>query len=208
MQQAEAYCKQPLHLVNRLDRPASGIVLFAKKVSAMTVLTEQFRQRSVTKEYLAVVQNMPREAVGRLTHYLRQNERQNRVICSEETLPDGELAELEYKWMASSERFHLLHIQLITGRHHQIRAQLSAIGCPIRGDVKYGYKRNNPDHSIQLHAWRLGFDDPVSGARVDVEAPVPQGKIWEAFADAFLPRPANTLPDADANAGISKEQAI
>jgi 23S rRNA pseudouridine1911/1915/1917 synthase len=185
LKMAESYCKHPLHLVNRLDRPVSGAVLFAKKTSSMTTLTEQFRQREVGKIYLAIVQNLPEQSTGVLRHYILKNERQNRVQCLAEPAPNADLATLEYRVLGSSERYHLLHIQLITGKHHQIRAQLSAIGCPVRGDVKYGFKRNNPDHSIQLHAWRLGFNDPVSNARIEVEAPLPDAAVWAAFAQTI-----------------------
>ncbi|MBV6438438.1 MAG: RluA family pseudouridine synthase [Haliscomenobacteraceae bacterium CHB4] len=179
--QAEAYCRQPLHLVHRLDRPVSGIVVFAKTKSAMTALTEQFRSRSVEKTYLAVVQNLPLEPEGILVHFLRKNETKNISIVASESDAGVERAELRYRHASSSERYHLLEIQLITGRHHQIRAQLAAIGCPIKGDVKYGFRRSNRDRSIHLHAWRLAFDHPVSGDRIRLEASLPEDPVWQAF---------------------------
>jgi 23S rRNA pseudouridine1911/1915/1917 synthase len=179
--QAEAYCKQPLHLAHRLDRPVSGIVLFAKTKSAMTALTEQFRSRSVEKTYLAVVQNLPPEDEDSLVHFLRKNEAKNISVVAPESHPGAERAELRYRLLGSSERYHLLEIQLITGRHHQIRAQLAAIGCPVKGDVKYGFRRSNRDRSIHLHAWKLSFDHPVSNERIQLEAKLPEEVVWQAF---------------------------
>lgn len=179
--QAEAYCRQPLHLAHRLDRPVSGIVVFAKTKTAMTALTEQFRSRSVEKTYLAVVQNLPPQPEATLVHFLRKNEAKNISIVSTETDATAERAELRYRLLGSSERYHLLEIQLITGRHHQIRAQLAAIGCPLKGDVKYGFRRSNRDRSIHLHAWRLAFDHPVSGERIQLEAKLPEDPVWQAF---------------------------
>lgn len=180
---AEAYCKQPLYAVNRIDRPVSGLVVFAKTKSAMTALTEQFRSRSVEKTYLAVVQNPPQEPEGTLVHYLRKNEAKNLARAFTEEQPGTERAEIRYRLQGSSERYHLLEIQLITGRHHQIRAQLAAIGCPVKGDVKYGFRRSNRDRSIHLHAWRIAFDHPVSGERIRLEAALPkEDPVWLAFS--------------------------
>lgn len=179
---AEAYCQHPLHAIHRIDRPVSGVVLFARSKSAMTAMTEQLRQRTVLKEYLAVVQNAPPQPAGALVHYIKKNAGKNLALAYPEELPNSERAELEYLLLESSERYHLLHIRLITGRHHQIRAQLSAIGCPIKGDVKYGARRGNSDRSIHLHAWRMTFDHPVSGERVQLEAPLPDtDAVWRAF---------------------------
>lgn len=180
--QVEAYCKQPLHAPHRLDRPVSGVVLFAKTKAAMTELTEQLRSRSVEKTYLAVVQNLPPEAEGSLVHFLRKNEAKNLAIAYTEEQPGTERAEIRYRVLGSSERYHLLEIQLITGRHHQIRAQLAAIGCPVKGDVKYGFRRGNRDRSIHLHAWKIAFDHPVSGERISLEAALPgEDAVWKAF---------------------------
>ena len=120
-----------------------------------------------------------------MIHFLKKNEAKNLATVFETEQAGTERSELQYRVLGNSERYHLLHIRLITGRHHQIRAQLGAIGCPVRGDVKYGFQRNNPDRSIQLHAWRLAFDHPVSGERVQLEAPIPEDSIWAAFADAI-----------------------
>ena len=182
LEQAETYCKHPLQVVHRIDRPVSGILLFAKSKAAMTALSRQFQARTVDKEYLAVVQQLPPETEATLVHYLRKQSGKNTVMAFVGESPGTERAELRYRLLGSSERYHLLHIQLLTGRHHQIRSQLAAIGCPVKGDVKYGFRRNNPDRSIQLHAWRLAFDHPVSGGRIQLEATLPDDPVWRAFA--------------------------
>ena len=179
---AEKYAKRTLHLVHRMDRPVSGAILLAKTKAVMTALTDQFRNREIDKDYLAIVQVMPPEPEGTLVHYLRKNEAKNISIAYPEEQPGTDRAELHYRVLGSSERFHLLHIQLLTGRHHQIRAQLAAIGSPIRGDVKYGFKRSNKDRSIGLHAWKLSFDHPHSGETLSVVAPLPEEVVWQAFA--------------------------
>lgn len=184
-QQAEAYCKHPLQLVHRIDRPVSGLVLFAKNKPAMTNLSRQFQARAVEKTYLAIVGNMPPMEEGELVHFLKKNEKKNISVVVPETEPGAEKAEMHYKVLGSSDRYHLLLIQLHTGRHHQIRAQLAAIGCPVRGDAKYGFKRGNRDRSIQLHAWRLAFDHPVTDDRVKLEAQIPEDAVWKAFEGMY-----------------------
>ena len=179
---AEKYAKRTLHLVHRMDRPVSGAILLAKTKAVMTALTEQFRNREIDKDYLAIVQVMPPQPEGTLVHYLRKNEAKNISVAFPEEQPGTERAELHYRVLGSSERFHLLHIQLLTGRHHQIRAQLAAIGSPIRGDVKYGFKRSNKDRSIGLHSWKLSFEHPNSGQIISVVAPLPEEVVWQAFA--------------------------
>jgi 23S rRNA pseudouridine1911/1915/1917 synthase len=178
---AEAYCHHPVHVAHHIDRPVSGLVLLAKNPTAMTALTGQFSQRTVDKEYLAVVQNPPPAPEGVAVHYLRPNAAKNHSEAFTEKKPGTQRAELSYRLLASSERYHLLLVRLITGRHHQIRAQLAALGCPVRGDVKYGFRRGLPDRSIGLHAWRLGFDHPVSGERLRLEAPLPDDPLWASF---------------------------
>ncbi len=184
--QAEAYCKHPLQVVHRIDRPVSGILLFAKSKAAMTALSRQFQERKVEKEYLAVVQQLPPETEATLVHYLRKQEGKNTVMAFLHESPGTERAELRYRVLGSSERYHLLHIQLITGRHHQIRSQLAAIGCPVKGDVKYGFRRKNADRSIHLHAWRLALNHPVSGGRIHLEAELPQDPVWRAFEEIIF----------------------
>jgi 23S rRNA pseudouridine1911/1915/1917 synthase len=140
----------------------------------------------VQKIYLAVVANLPPEPAGTLEHYVTKNGQINRSIASEEASEDAQLATLKYRHIASSERYHLLEIELITGRHHQIRAQLAAAGCPIKGDVKYGARRSNRDRSIHLHAWQLKFLHPVSNEKVTIVAPFPVDPVWQAFEDLNL----------------------
>jgi 23S rRNA pseudouridine1911/1915/1917 synthase len=175
---AEIYCHTNLHLVNRLDRPASGLVLMARTNVAAQSLAEQFKNRSVKKIYLAVVQNEPETPQSTLLHYLKKSPRSNRTVAFPEPVEGAKEATLEYEVFARSDRYTILKIYLQTGRHHQIRAQLAAINCPIKGDIKYGARRKNKDRSIDLHAWKLGFRHPVSGEEEWVEAPLPEGPIW------------------------------
>ncbi len=190
---AEIYVKHPLHLIHRLDRPVSGVVLLAQNKNAMASLSRQFAQREVRKVYLAIVPEKPERETGVLRHYLKPARRSNRVIVAEDeggapaTQPvegDGwEEAVLRYTWRGSTDNYHLLEIELETGRHHQIRAQLAAMRMPIKGDVKYGFRRGNRDRSIDLHAWKLGFRHPVSREAVELEAPPPTGGVWNAFPE-------------------------
>lgn len=178
----EIYAKSRLHLIHRLDRPATGVVLFAKTEGALVSLNDQFKNKEVRKTYLAVVKNKPPQLEGKLIHYLKKHARQNRSVASDTETPGSKKSELNYRLIGSIENYHLLEIELITGRHHQIRAQLSAIGCPVKGDDKYGFKRANPDHSIHLHAWKLKFRHPVSGEMEEIIAPVPiEDPVWKAF---------------------------
>ncbi|MBP8238722.1 MAG: RNA pseudouridine synthase [Saprospiraceae bacterium] len=182
---AEMYAHSKLHLVHRIDRPAGGVVLFAKNTTALAALHEQFRLREVEKTYLAVVQQLPPEQSGQLRHYLVKNGRTNRSSLTEESVPGAQEAVLDYRVLGSSDRYHLLEIKLHTGRHHQIRAQLAAIGCPIKGDVKYGFRRNNPGGGIHLHAWKLSFRHPVSNELVTLVAPIPtDDPVWDALKPA------------------------
>lgn len=182
---AEIYTKSKVHLVHRLDRPASGLVLFAQTESALRELNEQFRERLVLKTYLAVVGEAPPEPEGELVHYLRKDGRRNRTQALPEKTPGAKRGVLRYRLTGSIDNYHLLEIELQTGRHHQIRAQLAAIGCPIKGDVKYGFRRGNRDRSIHLHAWKLAFNHPVTGDRIELTAPPPADPVWEAFG--FIP---------------------
>ena len=184
LQLAEIYTKSKLFLVHRLDRPASGVVVFAKTKTMVGSLGDQFKERSVRKTYLAIVKDLPKEPSGTLRHFLQKDGKTNRTGVSEdESL--GDLSEMNYRVLASSDSYHLLEVQLITGRHHQIRAQLAAIGCPIKGDVKYGARRGNRDRSIHLHAWKLAFRHPVSGEDVELIAPLPKDPVWDALAPAL-----------------------
>ena len=178
----EIYCKSRLYPVHRIDRPASGLVLFAKNKATAAKLSEQFQQSRVHKNYLAVVGQLPGEPSAELSHYLLKNGRQNKSYTTKEGHPEAKLARLRYKHIGSIERYHLLEIELLSGRHHQIRAQLAAIDCPVKGDVKYGFRRKNKDRSIHLHAWQLHFQHPVSKEKIQLEAPLPlEDPVWSAF---------------------------
>jgi len=155
-------------LVHRLDRPVSGAVIFAKTSKCLARMNELIRQRNIEKQYWAIVEGRPPADADHLRHYLYRNSGNNRSYVSETEKKDWQRAELTYKLLAASERYSLVEVTLLTGRHHQIRAQLSAIGCPIKGDLKYGARRSNEDGSISLHARRIAFEHPV--AHVPVEA--------------------------------------
>ena len=176
-----AYVRHDLYLVHRLDRPVSGVVVLGQKPGAQTNLTDQLKAGTITKEYLAVVGNRPAEDAATLRHFLR-NGPGNRSVIDEDPGPKSRAAELSYVYLGSSDRYHLLRVRLKTGRKHQIRAQLAAIGCPLRGDTKYGFKRANEDGRIDLHSHRIAFAHPGSGKPVDFTAPLPDGAVWEAFA--------------------------
>lgn len=178
---AEIYCKSKLHLIHRVDRPATGVVLFAKTEGALIGLNEQFRERKVEKTYLAVVKDLPEAKEGELVHFLKKNGQQNKSIAFSEPVKGAKKSQLSYRHLKSIDRYHLLEIKLQSGRHHQIRAQLAAIGSPIKGDNKYGFKRGNRDRSIHLHAWKLRFQHPVSNVWEEIVAPLPDDPVWKAF---------------------------
>ncbi|MDX1666496.1 MAG: RNA pseudouridine synthase [Saprospiraceae bacterium] len=180
---AEIYSKRRVHLVHRLDRPSSGITLMAKTRKALVSLNEQFKSRKIDKKYLAVVGNEPPQEEDTLIHYLYRPSRRNRAEVSEEEQADSKKSELHYRLIGKSDHYYLLEIGLITGRHHQIRAQLAHIGCPIKGDVKYGFRRGNRDRSIHLHAWKLGFLHPVSEEQKEITAPLPPDPLWSFFGE-------------------------
>lgn len=168
-------------LVHRIDRPVSGAVVFAKTSKALSRLTVMIRERDFAKNYLAIVKNKPKTESGTLEHYLAKNETKNKSFVVSPTAPGAKRAQLNFRLIASSNSFHLLEVELLTGRHHQIRAQLSAMGCPIKGDLKYGYDRSNTDGSICLHAWKIAFEHPVKKEALEVIAPIPLGDSWEFF---------------------------
>lgn len=168
-------------VVHRLDRPVSGLVVFAKTSKALSRLNEMFRTGQVHKTYWALTRNMPSQPAANLTHYITSVERTNKSTAHASALPGAKEARLSYRYLASSTSFHLLEVNLHTGRKHQIRVQLSAVGCPIRGDLKYGDRRSNPDGSISLHARHIEFIHPVSNQPISVTAPVPQhDAAWNA----------------------------
>jgi 23S rRNA pseudouridine1911/1915/1917 synthase len=184
LDQAELHLGQSLFVVHRIDRPVSGIVLFAKTKTAAHALSEQFKERGLTKTYLAVVANLPEPTTAELVHYFEKNESKNKSRVYTEDKAGREKGILKYRVLGSSERYHLLEIQLYTGRHHQIRAQLSAIGCPIKGDVKYGAKRGNLDRSIHLHAHKITIKHPTTSELLIFLADIPSGDtVWSAFLD-------------------------
>jgi len=169
-----------LGVVHRLDRPVSGVVLFAKTSKALPRLNKMFAEHeAVRKTYLAIVANKPPQAEGTLTHWLTRNEKQNTARAYDREVPNSKKAVLDYRLLAQGERYFLLEIELHTGRHHQIRCQLAKIGCPIKGDLKYGAPRSNPDGSISLHAWRLTLEHPVTHVPLTIEAPVPSERLWQ-----------------------------
>ncbi|HBX46608.1 RluA family pseudouridine synthase [Limibacterium fermenti] len=168
-------------VTHRLDRPTSGVVVFAKTSKALSRLNDMFRNGEVGKTYWAIVKNQPPKDEDTLTHYLVKNEKNNKSVFYDTEKPHAKKAVLHYKVIARSDNYFLLEVQLETGRHHQIRVQLSAIGCPVKGDLKYGSPRSNRDGSISLHARRIAFVHPVSQENIAVTAPVPDDTLWKAF---------------------------
>ena len=159
------------------------MVVLAKTSKALSRLNEMFRVGSVDKRYLAIVKNKPREPEGRLENWLVRNEQQNRSYAYDKEVPGSKRAILNYKLVASSTNYHLLEVELLTGRHHQIRCQLAKMGCPIKGDLKYGSERSNPDGSISLHAFHVTFEHPVSHEMIDIKAPLPEDTLWQSFRE-------------------------
>ena len=168
-------------VAHRLDRPTSGIVMFAKTSKALPRLNNMFKNKEVEKTYWAIVKRRPEHEQGTLKHYLVRNEKQNKSYTHDNEKVNSKIAILHYKLISHSDHYNLLEINLETGRHHQIRCQLAKIGCPIKGDLKYGAERSNPDGSISLHARRISFIHPVSKEKIEVTAPVPGDSLWKAF---------------------------
>jgi 23S rRNA pseudouridine1911/1915/1917 synthase len=168
-------------VTHRLDRPVSGAVLFAKTGKALSRLNEMFRKGQIKKTYWAIVKNPPNPTEGKLVHYIVRNTTQNKSYAYDEEKPDSKKAILSYKTIAKSDHYYLLEIDLQTGRHHQIRCQLAQMGCPIKGDLKYGFKRSNEDGGISLHARRIKFTHPVSKEEIEIIAPLPEDKLWKTF---------------------------
>jgi 23S rRNA pseudouridine1911/1915/1917 synthase len=170
-----------LGVVHRLDRPVSGVILYARTSKALQRLNEMLREAEVKKTYLAIVKENPPEDSQTITHFLKKIEDQNKTYVYDKEVKGSKKASLTYRLAGHSERYYLLEIELHSGRHHQIRAQLAAIGCPIKGDLKYGYSRSNEDGSISLMARRLEFIHPVKKEKVVITAPFPEGDIWDLF---------------------------
>ncbi len=172
-----------LGVTHRLDRPVSGLVVFAKTSKALSRLNEMFRLNEVKKTYWAIVKERPEAEEGELVHYMVRNEKQNKSYAYVKEAKNSKKAVLHYKVIARSENYYLLEVDLKTGRHHQIRCQLAKMGCPIKGDLKYGFPRSNPDGSICLHARKISFIHPVSKELIEIKAPLPKGNLWKAFED-------------------------
>jgi 23S rRNA pseudouridine1911/1915/1917 synthase len=167
-----------LGVVHRLDRPTTGIVVFARTSKALTRLNELFKNREIKKIYWAIVKNKPSKPQDTITHYLKRNEKNNTSKAHINEVPDSKIASLDYKIIQELTNYFAIEINLYTGRHHQIRAQLSAIGCPIKGDLKYGFDRSNPDGGIHLHARQLDFVHPVTKENMSFIAQVPEEVVW------------------------------
>jgi 23S rRNA pseudouridine1911/1915/1917 synthase len=170
-----------LGVVHRLDRPTTGIIVFARTSKALTRLNDLFKNRETKKTYWAVVKNKPAKSEDNLIHFLTRNEKNNTSKAHTREVPESKMASLDYKIIKELNNYFVLEINLHTGRHHQIRAQLSAIGCPIKGDLKYGFDRSNSDGGIHLHARKLVFYHPVTKEEIQIIAPVPPDVIWKAI---------------------------
>ena len=168
-------------VAHRIDRPVSGALVLARTSKALSRLNEIFRTREVEKTYWAVVETKPELEANTLVHWLKKNEAKNTTHAYLLERPDAQRSELSYRYLGSSDRYHLLEVSPITGRHHQIRVQLAAIGCIIKGDLKYGAKRSNSNGSIHLHARQISFVHPVKKERLEITAPVPQEAVWQFF---------------------------
>jgi len=174
-----------LGITHRLDRPVSGVVIFTRTSKALTRMNKLFREGEISKKYWGIVKNKPQKESDTLVNYLVKNERQNKSWCVEQDKPEAKRAELDYRYLCSSDKYHLLEVILKTGRHHQIRAQLAAIGSPVKGDLKYGFDRSNRDGGISLHARELMFMHPVSGEEVVILADPPgNDPLWDYFTKA------------------------
>jgi len=174
-----------LGVVHRLDRPVSGVILFARTSKALERLNEMFREKQVKKTYLAIVKERPPEDEATIVHYLKKNEVQNKSYVFDTEVKGSKEASLTYRLKGRSEKYYLLEIELHSGRHHQIRAQLAKIGCPIKGDLKYGFARSNEDAGISLFARKLEFIHPVKKEPVTIIAHCPEGDIWSVFMDSI-----------------------
>jgi 23S rRNA pseudouridine1911/1915/1917 synthase len=174
-----------LGVVHRLDRPVSGVILFARTSKALERLNEMFRTKQVKKTYLAIVKERPPEDEATIVHYLKKNEVQNKSYVYDTEVKGSKEASLTYRLKGRSEKYYLLEVELHSGRHHQIRAQLAKIGCPIKGDLKYGFARSNEDAGISLFARKLEFIHPVKKEPVTIIAHCPEGDIWSVFMDSI-----------------------
>jgi 23S rRNA pseudouridine1911/1915/1917 synthase len=166
---------------HRLDRPVSGVVVYTKTGKALSRMAELFKKKEVEKIYYALVEQRPEPAEGRLEHFMTRNTKQNKSYCHSKEVKDSKLAGLSYRLLTSFDRYHLVEVNLETGRHHQIRAQLSAIGCPVKGDVKYGARRANKNRGISLHARKISFVHPVKNESLEIVAPFPEDDLFKLY---------------------------
>lgn len=169
-----------LGTVHRLDRPTTGLVIFAKTSKALPRLNKLFIDKAINKTYWAIVKNQPKKPKNSLTHWLKKNPKNNKSKAHIKEIPDSKKAILHYKTIKTLDNYYLLEVNLETGRHHQIRVQLASIGCPIKGDLKYGFDRSNKDASISLHARHIEFMHPVKNETISIHAPLPNDAIWNA----------------------------
>ena len=168
-------------VIHRLDRPTSGVILFARTSKGLERMNKQFRDQQTSKTYWAILENKPPNEQGRLINYVKKNEKQNKSYVTSNDTKGSKEAILNYRLISSSERYHLVEVELETGRHHQIRTQFAKIGCSIKGDLKYGAKRSNRDGSICLHSRQLKFNHPTTKEEICLVAPIPQNTFWDLF---------------------------
>ena len=173
-----------LGVVHRLDRPVAGLVVFARTSKALSRLNEMFRKGEVHKTYWAITKNAPAEPEGTLVNWIMRNEKQNKSYVYDKEVPNAKRAELKYRVIAHTENYHLIEVNLLTGRHHQIRCQLAHMGCVIKGDLKYGAPRSNPDGSISLLSHEVTFIHPVSKMEIKAESVIPDDRLWRDIAEA------------------------
>ena len=182
-QLASAYAKRDLYLLHRIDQPVSGLVLFARHKSSMSALQEQIGSRSIERSYLALTEGKPEGEEGWLEHYLLRDGRSNKSRIVDAETAGAKASRAHWRLIGKTDRYFLLQINLDSGRHHQIRAQLAAAGAPVHGDVKYGARRANKDRSIHLHSWQLRFTNPSNEERIELEAPLPtEDALWKVAA--------------------------
>lgn len=170
-----------LGIPHRIDRPTTGIVIFCRNSRSLERVNQMFKDKTIKKTYWAIVKEKPPKESDKLIHFMKRNEQQNKSYASDNQAPGSQRAELDYRIVSKSDRYYLLEIDLQTGRHHQIRAQLSKIGCPIKGDLKYGFDRSNEDASICLHARKVELMHPSKKQLLTVVAPVPEDPLWKFF---------------------------
>ncbi len=181
-----------LGVVHRLDRPVSGLVVFAKTSKALSRLCNMFRDGEVHKTYWAITKNQPKQPQGTITSWLVRNEKQNKSYSYDREVPNSKKAILKYRLIGHTDNYSLLEVNLLTGRHHQIRCQLASIGCAIKGDLKYGAPRSNPDGSISLLSRRVQFIHPVSKEQIDIFSPIPEENLWHDITRQAIAEETNT----------------